>query len=567
MVWLISLPTMLISQDSDFWVQIEAHPNQTEAIEKARTYSSSISEVNAYDIGAGWFAVSIGPFNDAEAQARLFELRSSGIIPLDSFLSRGSNYQSKIWPVAATTTPNTPQMPTPVVVETYGPQLPSEPDETLGEARQFERALSRDEKKQLQIGLKSAGYYSSAIDGDFGPGTRAAIRAWQNDAGVPLTGVLTTAQREFLLWQYNRVVESLGVANVADTNTGVALNLPLELVTFSKYAPPLAHFSSTSGDAHAVYIISKEGDKKSFRALYKSLQTLKILPKSGNRTLKADRFEISGENGEIVSYAEATLRNNTIKGFILVWPLGDEERRNRLLADMQASFSRFDGVLSQESGSNASQKIDLLFGLDIKKPVFVRSGVFVSSSGHLVTDARALSKCSRITIENQFEASIVKTDDAERLALLEVAEQIAPKAIVDLSSSLDSLGDSILGVGFSFGGRLSEPSLIAGRIEEFQSLTGNTDYIRLAMTIRDSDTGGPVLNRKGTLSGILVNMDEDGRKLPEDVSYAIKADKVMKLMNDAGHYVTYGNASKTVSEVVLAQNARDMTGLVSCWQD
>ena len=566
MVWLISLPTLLIGQDIDFWVQVEAHPNQAAAINEARTYSNLISDVNAFDIGAGWFAVSIGPFDETEAQAHLFELRSAGVIPLDSFLSRGSNHQDRIWPVSSTRK-NMLQTLAPVAVEKEVSQLPSEPDETLEEARQSERTLSRDEKKQLQIALKSAGYYSSAIDGDFGPGTRLAMRAWQNDTDLPLTGVLTTAQREFLLWQYNRVLESSGVKRVSDTNTGVALNLPLELVTFSKYEPPLAHFSSTTGDAHAAYVISQEGDRDSLRDLYKALQTLAILPKSGERTLKANRFEISGKNDEIVSYARATLQNDTIKGFILVWPVGDEERRLRLLAEMKASFTRFDGVLNANIGSNASQKIDLLFGLDIKKPAFVRSGIFVSTSGYVVTAARNLSTCTRITVENNYEASVAKTDVAERIALLKTTEKIVPKAVAELSSSVDGIGDFVIGSGFSFGGRLSAPSLISGRIKEVQSLTGNLDYIRMAMVTRDSDSGGPVLNRRGTLSGIIVNAAEDGRKLPENVSYALKADKVVELMRDASLYVTYEDTFKPLNDILLAQKARDMTGLISCWKD
>ena len=253
-VWLISLPTLLLGQDIDFWVQVEAHPNQAAAIDAVRSYSNLTPDVNAYEIGAGWFVVSIGPFDETEAQKRLFELRSTGVIPLDSFLSRGSNHQDKIWPVE-TTRINTPQMLAAVEFETEVRQLPSEPEETLEEARRSERTLTRDEKKQLQIALKSAGYYSSTIDGDFGPGTRIAMRAWQNDKNLPLTGVLTTAQRKFLLWQYNSVLSSFGLKRVSDTNTGVALNLPMELVTFSKYDPPLAHFPSTTGGAHAAYVI------------------------------------------------------------------------------------------------------------------------------------------------------------------------------------------------------------------------------------------------------------------------------------------------------------------------
>ena len=116
MVWLLSLPTLLIGQDNNFWVQVEAHPNQAASIDAARTYSNLIPDVNAYEIGAGWFVISIGPFDEAEAQKRLFALRSTGVIPLDSFLSRGSNHQNKIWPNVSTKK-NTLRTLAPVAVE------------------------------------------------------------------------------------------------------------------------------------------------------------------------------------------------------------------------------------------------------------------------------------------------------------------------------------------------------------------------------------------------------------------------------------------------------------------
>jgi len=51
------------------------------------------------------------------------------------------------------------------------------------------------------------------------------------------------------------------------------------------------------------------------------------------------------------------------------------------------------------------------------------------------------------------------------------------------------------------------------------------------------------------------------------VSYAIKADKVIKLMNDAGRYVNYQTARTSLSDVALAKKARDITALVSCWNN
>ena len=126
---------------------------------RKRVYTADqFLRVNAYAIGAGWYAISIGPFGEDEAQSRLFELRSTGAIPIDSFLSRGSNYQDKIWPLDVAAEPQpVSETITSSALDTDIRTLSAEPDETLGEARMSEQALSRDEKKQLQIALKSAG--------------------------------------------------------------------------------------------------------------------------------------------------------------------------------------------------------------------------------------------------------------------------------------------------------------------------------------------------------------------------------------------------------------------------
>jgi Putative peptidoglycan binding domain len=43
----------------------------------------------------------------------------------------------------------------------------------------------------VQIALRRRGYYRGPIDGDIGPGSRAAIRAYQYDHGMRPTGYIT----------------------------------------------------------------------------------------------------------------------------------------------------------------------------------------------------------------------------------------------------------------------------------------------------------------------------------------------------------------------------------------
>ncbi|MBV5275434.1 MAG: peptidoglycan-binding protein [Lamprocystis purpurea] len=57
-----------------------------------------------------------------------------------------------------------------------------------------EGAMSDNDRRRVQEGLARLGYYGAAIDGRFGPETRAAIRRFQHELGVAMTGTITGEQ-------------------------------------------------------------------------------------------------------------------------------------------------------------------------------------------------------------------------------------------------------------------------------------------------------------------------------------------------------------------------------------
>lgn len=59
--------------------------------------------------------------------------------------------------------------------------------------------LDRAERRRIQVGLAGLGHYSGAIDGIFGQGTRRALRAWQADRAVAVTGFLDREAADALL--------------------------------------------------------------------------------------------------------------------------------------------------------------------------------------------------------------------------------------------------------------------------------------------------------------------------------------------------------------------------------
>ena len=58
--------------------------------------------------------------------------------------------------------------------------------------------LNRTTRRQIQLGLRSAGFDPGGADGLFGPRTRAAIRNWQSSRGTRSTGYLDGPQVEAL---------------------------------------------------------------------------------------------------------------------------------------------------------------------------------------------------------------------------------------------------------------------------------------------------------------------------------------------------------------------------------
>ena len=61
----------------------------------------------------------------------------------------------------------------------------------VGAWPEHEKPFSLDEAKRMQVALTTAGYYSAAIDGDLGSGSREAIRNFQRKLGLNPDGVAT----------------------------------------------------------------------------------------------------------------------------------------------------------------------------------------------------------------------------------------------------------------------------------------------------------------------------------------------------------------------------------------
>ncbi|WP_417208022.1 trypsin-like peptidase domain-containing protein [Antarctobacter sp.] len=568
------------------YIQVEARTSLASAQISVREYADRVDDVNGFSLGGGWYGVALGPYTRPQAQAKLTELLQARRIPVDSYIEAREAYGQQFWPVGARNdgapVVPVPQDPTPapVVPEAVvtapvatpdpapvpDPEPQPVPEETLQQARQSEAQLTRDERDALQIALKWAGFYDGGIDGAFGPGTRASMSRWQEANNFDPTGVLTTGQRAELQRQYNAVLEGMDLQMVEDARAGIAMQLPLGVVELDRYESPFAIYKPKTDLGARVILVSQPGDETSLAGLYEIMQTLEIIPVEGERARDRRGFNIIGENNRIVAHFEVGLQNGEIKGFGLIWPAGDEERRSRVLKIMQDSYRRIDGMLDPALVSDDGQAIDLVSGLKVRTAKASATGFFIEARGTVLTSASLVAGCERVTLNGVHDARVLATDAALGVAVLSPVERLAPRRVAQFRSGELRLQSEVAVAGFSFGGVLTAPTLTFGTLEDLRGLNGEDGVKRLALSALPGDAGGPVFDSGGTVLGMLLPKDQPGgRVLPEQVSFATKGERILDFLRNNGiQPVARGGLEPLAPEDLTAQ-AAEMTVLVSCW--
>ena len=570
------------------WIQIESYPSEATARARAEAYAAEFPDVTVFK-GRSWHAIVLGPYSPEAAAGRLAELRRSGQVPGDAFVTDGGGFTGVLEDLAvaeaverepiATEAPVAETVaPAAVEAETMAPEsiepapLIIEPDETLREARASEAELSRDERMTLQEALKWYGFYASGIDGAFGQGTRASMSAWQEANGFEPTGVLTTRQRATLVTNHAADLAEFGFESVTEAEAGIEITLPLSLVAFDHYEPPFVHFAEKDGSDLRVLLISEPGGPEALAGLYDILQTLEAVPETGERSLGDTSFTIQAASSKLESLAFAETRDGMVKGYLAVWNPADAARMERILPVLQSSF-RAVGGKALDPGLVPMEEAALsgmLSGLELRKPARVASGVFVDEIGHVATALANVAGCAKVTIGAETAADVAAEDAATGLALLTPKAALAPRAVARLATASPRSGAEISVAGFSYGERLPAAVLTFGTFEAAEGIMGEPGQARLLAPVMAGDMGGPVLDSAGGVLGVLIPVPADaGRQLPEGMALAADAASLGALVQGAGLVMTAGPAASGTPATPDALNAAalGMTVQVSCWAE
>jgi len=205
------------------------------------------------------------------------------------------------------------------------------------------------------------------------------------------------------------------------------------------------------------------------------------------------------------------------------------------------------------------------------------TGFFIASDGTLVTNAHVVANCPTVIVEAAGNATgparLLGVDTDNDLALLRA--EIAPKAIADFALPRDLAGDEpVAVVGFPLHGRVAiKPILVTGQVLA-RTRTGRvgTGRFRLRADVRRGNSGGPVLDGRGLVIGVVAAKVHTPRtfqatgRLVRDGGVAIAAKTVFGFLDshDQPHRRTAGAAPMSDAEIMA--RARKFVVRLVCWR-
>jgi peptidoglycan hydrolase-like protein with peptidoglycan-binding domain len=578
------LATSAFSAETTY-IHIKAESSLKQAFSELKKYTEFLPDVNGFFLGDGKYAIALGPYEENEAKIFLRGMQSSGILPGQSYLEESTRYGDRIWHMglplvhesiseARLRSPNKPYsqdaLPDGPASSSKRHNAPMEisPNGNLilksGKPIVKNIARAPDEWREIQYALRWAGFYDGAIDGAFGGKTREAVSAWQGRNGFYQTGSLTNVERDELFRQHMSLLIPLGVRTVQDEKSGISIKIPTGAVTFDQYSGPFALFTSSGlVDNARIILVSQEGSLEDFKALFSQMQEIENIPANTSQVFTEDAFILIGENDLIEAYTNVRLYDGAIKGFSLLWPKGDEQRRGQVLANIMSSLKPSSDVLSTMKRDKHVK--DYITETFFQEPEKSSSGFFVDEKGHILTTDTAVTECGRVTFNGKYDVRVVATDPEAGFAVVASKQSLVPNNFARFRESLSGRIQDIPLTPYAFEEIVPEVSLTFGQRAGLSSLQSKLDFERVATRLGERDIGGPVLDEDGSVLGLMTLPNGADTGFFEDIGLIADFSTLVPILEQAGVDYQIAQAGPFVSLDEKLDLRREITVMINCW--
>ncbi len=202
------------------------------------------------------------------------------------------------------------------------------------------------------------------------------------------------------------------------------------------------------------------------------------------------------------------------------------------------------------------------------------SGLVVDETGRVLTNHHVVQGCRslRVGADGALRgARLSAYDPTTDLALLDVPGSKALRPAVFRDNAAAELGEGVLLAGFPLQGVLSSDLHVAsGMVSALAGPGGDRRLVQLSAPVHPGNSGGPVLDLRGQVIGVLSGTLDSGRieqmtgLPPQSVGFAVRGDAVQRFLRKTGVPIRSGGSSKPLDSKELAARAKRFTVLVQC---
>lgn len=163
------------------------------------------------------------------------------------------------------------------------------------------------------------------------------------------------------------------------------------------------------------------------------------------------------------------------------------------------------------------------------------SGVIMTSTGRILTNAHVVSRASQIVVvtkdKKTFPAVLIGKNEKEDLALLKIEPTEDLRAVPMANSDTVKAGEEVLAIGTPYG---YEYTVTRGIVSAIHRELKDGDQVRFPdmiqtdTSVNPGNSGGPLLNAKGEMVGLMTVVDSRAK----GIGFAIPSNRIKSLMDD-----------------------------------
>ncbi len=205
------------------------------------------------------------------------------------------------------------------------------------------------------------------------------------------------------------------------------------------------------------------------------------------------------------------------------------------------------------------------------------TGFAVDTAGAVVTNYHVVQGCGAVSFlligSSSTDATVIASDPVNDLALLRLREPVKAAALFQDPEKLRP-GDDIIVFGYPLVGQLaSAGNLTRGSVTALSGLRDDARYFQMSAPIQLGNSGGPVLNQAGRLTGVVTYKLNAARELKatgdisQNVNFALKNSVLRAFLDSNSIMYARSNAIAAQSAADVGSEAAKFTGIVGCYKN